>query len=100
MSRRNYVWPFECYGNTRFKRKCPNGYEISYSSNFPITGIFRMIKKTNAYKKTGKGYAIFDNAFDIRNRRLLFYISITVFVKKKYMQTAVDRNNEFMWWIK
>lgn len=100
MKKHTYTWPFECYGNTRPKRKCPSGYEVTYSSNVHVTGIFKMIKKINTYKKTGKGYVVFDKAFDIHNRWLPFHISVTVFIKKEYVETAVSRHNEFMWWMK
>lgn len=96
---KNPSWPFECYGNTRPKRKCPDGYRTLFSSNFSFRSIFKMLKKINAYKKSGKGYVVFDKAFDISNTWLPSCISITVFIKKECIETYADEKNELMWWM-
>ena len=88
------------YGNGRERRKPTEGYEVVYSTNFPITDIFRIIKKVNKFKATGKGYVIFDKAFDIRNIRMIFCINMTAFIRKEYVDSALKRHNEFMWWAK
>jgi hypothetical protein len=93
-------WPFDRYGQTREKRKTPEGYEVVYCTNFRITDMFRIIKRVNKFETSGKGYVIFDKAFDIRNRRLPFHVSMTAFIKKELVDTAANRHNEFMWWIK
>ena len=101
-TRRRYLplWPSECYGNKREKRKAPEGYEVVYSTNFIITIIFRIIKKINKFEASGKGYVVFDKAFDIRNRRLLFYVNMTAFIKKEFVDTNTKHHNELMWWMK
>lgn len=97
---RKYTWPYECYGNNRDIRKPRDGYESVYSENIRIASIFRMIKKVNKFKTFEKGYVVFDKAFDINNRRLLFHINITAYVKIEFLDTALKRHNEFMWWTK
>ena len=93
------LWPNECYGNNREKRKTPEGYEVVYSTNFHIADMFRMIKRVNRFEASGKGYVVFDKAFDIRNKRLLFHVSMTAFIKKEFVDTAIKRHNEFMLWM-
>lgn len=92
------LWPNECYGNKREKRKTPDGYEVVYSTNFRIMDMFRIIKKINKFEASGKGHVVFDKAFDIKNNRLPFYVSMTAFIKKEFVDTTVKRHNEFMWW--
>jgi len=94
------IWPSECYGNTRDKRKHIEGYEVIYSSNFRITSILRILKKAHKFESSGKGYVTFDKAFDIHNKRLPLYINMTVFIRKSHIDTTAKRHNEFIWWIK
>lgn len=82
------------------KRKALEGYEVVYSTNFRITDMFRMIKRVNKFEASGKGYVLFDKAFDIRNRRLPFYVNMTAFIRKSFVDTTIKRHNEFVWWTK
>lgn len=94
-------WPSDCYGKNREKRKSKDGYEVVYSTNFKITSFFGIIKKVRKFEASGKGYVVFDKAFDISNRKMPFYyVNMTAFIKKEHMDTALKRHNEFMWWIK
>ena len=92
------LWPNECYGNKREKRKAPEGYEVVYSTNFRITDMFRIIKKINKFEASGRGHVVLDKAFDIKNNRLPFHVSMTAFIKKEFVDTTIKRHNEFMWW--
>lgn len=92
------LWPNECYGNKREKRKAPEGYEVVYSTNFRIIDMFRIIKKINKFEASGKGHVVLDKAFDIKNNRLPFHVSMTAFIKKEFVDTTIKRHNEFMWW--
>lgn len=94
-------WPSDCYGKNRDTRKPIDGYEVIFSTNFKITSFFSIIERVRKFKESRKGYVIFDKAFDISNRRLPFYYAnMTAYIKKEYIDTALKRHNEFMWWIK
>ena len=97
---RSSLLPDQPYGRSREKRKPLEGYDVVYSTNFSISSIFRIRRQVNEFESTGKGYVVFDKAFDIKNNRLPFHINMTVFIRKCHIDTAAKRHKEFMWWTK
>lgn len=83
------------WGRNREKRKPIDGYRSLCSTNFYIFRFLKMYKKSKEYIKSEKGYVVFDKAFDMYGKPLLFYMSISVYIKTEYVNTVEDTYNEF-----
>ena len=93
------VSPSIAYGKRQKKMLPLENHQILYFSNFAFYKFFYIRKKAKEYIETGKGYVLFDIAYDIGGEWLPFDLSITVYIKDELMTTAFERYKEYQTWM-